>query len=76
MGIRKLWDTFGQQTHFEVGNDSLLRFWKDKWLGSTTLWDDFPNMFRIAQDPDSKIVANKEGNNWDLTFRKTCMLRK
>ncbi|XP_060212175.1 uncharacterized protein LOC132639770 [Lycium barbarum] len=61
-GIRRLWDTFVQQTHFEVGNGSLLRFWKDKWVGSTILQDDFPNLFRIAQDPNSVIAANREGN--------------
>ncbi|XP_059288247.1 uncharacterized protein LOC132041538 [Lycium ferocissimum] len=70
-GIRRLWDTFVQQTHFEVGNGgSLLRFWKDKWVGSTSLQDDFPNLFRIAQDPNSVIAANREGNIWDLSFRR------
>lgn len=24
----------------------------------------------ISQDPDSVIAANREGKNWDLTFRR------
>ncbi|KAG5580484.1 hypothetical protein H5410_051111 [Solanum commersonii] len=32
--------------------------------------EDFPDLFRIAQDPNSVIAANREGMNWDLRFRR------
>ncbi|WMV11845.1 hypothetical protein MTR67_005230 [Solanum verrucosum] len=32
--------------------------------------EDFPDMFRIAQDPNSIIAANREGINWDIRFRR------
>ncbi|WMV25457.1 hypothetical protein MTR67_018842 [Solanum verrucosum] len=44
--------------------------WKNKWLGNTTLQEDFPDLFRIAQDPNSVIAANREGINWDMRFRR------
>jgi len=68
--IRMLWDTFDQNAYFELGNGLLLKFWTDKWLGNTTLQEDFPDLFRIAQDPNSVIAANREGINWDLRFRR------
>ncbi|WMV14124.1 hypothetical protein MTR67_007509 [Solanum verrucosum] len=67
--IRMLWDTFDQNAYFELGNGLLLKFWTDKWLGNTTLQEDFPDLFRIAQDPNS-VIANREGINRDLRFRR------
>ncbi|KAG5610230.1 hypothetical protein H5410_021511 [Solanum commersonii] len=32
--------------------------------------DDYPELFKIAQDPNFGIVANREGTNWYLTFRR------
>lgn len=69
-GIRMLWDTFDQNAYFELGNDLLLKFWTDKWLGINTLQEDFPDLLKIAQDPNSVIAANREGTNWDLIFRR------
>lgn len=69
-GIRNLWDSFIQHAHFAVGNGSALKFWTDKLLGNTAFRDDFPNLFRIAQDPNSVIASNRVGTNWDLTFRR------
>ncbi|WMV47268.1 hypothetical protein MTR67_040653, partial [Solanum verrucosum] len=68
--IRMLWDTFDQNAYFELGNGLLLKFWTDKWLGNTTLQEDFPDLFRIAQDPNFVIAANREGINWDMRFRR------
>ncbi|WMV33012.1 hypothetical protein MTR67_026397 [Solanum verrucosum] len=68
--IRMLWDTFDQNAYFELGNGVLLKFWTDKWLGNITLQEDFPDLFRIAQDPNSIIAANREGINWDIRFRR------
>lgn len=51
-GIRMLKDTFDQNVYF-LGNGSILKFWTDKGLGNNTLQEDFPDLFRIAQDPQS-----------------------
>lgn len=69
-GINKLWSTFAQNIHFEVGNGTYIRFWKDKWLGNSTLQVAFPNLFTIVQDPNAVIAAYREGVNWDLKFRR------
>ncbi|KAG5603398.1 hypothetical protein H5410_034768 [Solanum commersonii] len=55
--IRMLWDTFDQNAYFELGNGLLLKVWTDKWLGNTTLQEDFPDLFRIAQDLNYIILC-------------------
>lgn len=62
--------TFDWNAYFELGNGLLLKFWTDKCFGNNTLQADFPYLFRIAQDPNHVIAANREGINWDLRFRR------
>ena len=33
---------------FEVGDETSVYFWKDKWCGLMTLCDAFPNLFVIT----------------------------
>lgn len=68
--IAKLWDNFNQQCSYKAGNGIHIKFWKDKWLGNTTLQSDFPTLFSIASEPDSTISQNRENNAWTPLFRR------
>lgn len=68
--VRRLWDEFFLNSYFQVGNEAHLLFWKDKWLGSTTLKDAFPRLFTITTNPDSIVAQNWEDNSWNLHLRR------
>ncbi|XP_060210356.1 uncharacterized protein LOC132637257 [Lycium barbarum] len=46
--ICSLLDEFTQKVSFKAGNGHNVKFWKDLWLGNTTLKASFPKLFQIA----------------------------
>lgn len=62
-------DFFGS-TYFQVGDGTSLKFWTDKWLEDTTLKEAFPDLFLIADNPDSLVAHNREVNTWNPIFRR------
>jgi hypothetical protein len=46
------------------GND--IAFWKDKWLGSISLRDMFPNLYTKTMQPDSFVtdMGSWESDAW------------
>ncbi|XP_075099232.1 uncharacterized protein LOC142176070 [Nicotiana tabacum] len=69
-GIRKLWDVFTFHSTLQVGNGEHILFWKDTWLGHTTLVDAYPRLFSIATNPDSTVAQNWEVNSWNPSLRR------
>jgi hypothetical protein len=43
--------------HFRVENSNLIRFWEDKWIGDSTLKDQYPNLYNIVRKK-SAIIAD------------------
>ncbi|GJT34824.1 putative RNA-directed DNA polymerase, eukaryota, reverse transcriptase zinc-binding domain protein [Tanacetum coccineum] len=41
---------------FQVGYGSLIRFWKDIWLGNSPLYTRFTRLFRLEQDKDCLVM--------------------
>ncbi|WMV34850.1 hypothetical protein MTR67_028235 [Solanum verrucosum] len=68
--ISKLWPDFAGNVTFRVGNGSHIKFWKDIWLGDTTLGEEFPSLHLIAAEPNSTIASNRSDDIWDLRFRR------
>ena len=70
--IRKGWDLVAGKIVFEVGNGSRVVFWKDKWCGSMTLCDAFPNLFVVAAHKDAVIKEiwspDEGGGCWNPLF--------
>ena len=46
--IRKLDHLVSSRISFVVGNGQRVRFWKDKWCGTSPLFDSFPSLFDLA----------------------------
>ncbi|CAN4088434.1 unnamed protein product [Withania somnifera] len=42
----------------------------DKWLNGNTPMDKFPSMYHIAENKNATIAHNRNGNNWDILFRR------
>ena len=70
--IGKGWDLVAGKILFEVGNGSRVLFWKDKWCGSMTLCDAFPNLFAVVAHIDVVIkemwILDEGGRCWNSFF--------
>ncbi|XP_060209904.1 putative ribonuclease H protein At1g65750 isoform X3 [Lycium barbarum] len=68
--INNMKDDFFQEVSFRIGNGTSVKFWKDKWLLNIPLKDSHPRLFLIATEPDSTVASNRDGNIWDIRFRR------
>ena len=60
---------------YEVGNGKNVRFWKDKWCGTSPLSEAFPSLFSIATSKEAWVneVWTAEGDrrgSWTPTFNR------
>lgn len=69
-GIRILWDEFFLNLSLQVENGAHFLFWKDKWLGPTTLKDVFHRLYTITTNSDSTIAHNWDDSSWNLHPRR------
>ena len=64
--IRKLWEVFSQHTHLIAGDGQHISFWRDKWIGNSSLMVVYPNMFQKAREPNSTNQQYRKGNSWNI----------
>ena len=60
--------------HYKVHSGTKVTFWKDTWLGESPIHVQFPNLFRLCEDPDILIVDCVSSGNWNLRFRRSLNL--
>ena len=70
--IRKEWHLVSSRFSFMVGNGWRVRFWKDKWCGSSPFCDSFPSLFALVVSKNAWVndvwsSTNGEGS-WNLHF--------
>lgn len=53
----------------KVGNDTCVKFWKDRWLLNLPLKESHPKLLLITTYPNSTVARKRDGNIWDLHFR-------
>ena len=46
----------------KVGNGSMTCFWKDTWVGSMPLHEQFPRLFLISEQQEAKVADIWEGD--------------
>jgi hypothetical protein len=54
-----------------VRDGQATRFWKDKWVTSRPLSEQFPNLFNIVQNKSALVADVFSGTNLNLFFRRT-----
>ncbi|XP_028074889.1 uncharacterized protein LOC114277207 [Camellia sinensis] len=58
----------------KVGDGCRIRFWYDKWCGSTCLKDEFPPLFNLSVDKEGSLqqfLARKTNDtDWNFNFRR------
>jgi hypothetical protein len=55
---------------FSIKDDSEIRFWKDKWLGTTTLREQYPALYSIVCHKGDTIAKVLESSPLNVTFRR------
>ncbi|RVW36065.1 hypothetical protein CK203_079687 [Vitis vinifera] len=60
---------------FVVGDGKKVKFWKDKWCGTTPLCEDFPSLFALATSKEAwvnevRTAAGERGGSWSPRFNR------
>jgi hypothetical protein len=70
--IRKEWTTFSRFLSFEIGDGATVRFWTDRWCGTTSLKEAYPDLFRITRNKEAWVKEHLQYHNevvsWVLNF--------
>uniref|UniRef100_A0A2N9JAL9 Reverse transcriptase domain-containing protein n=1 Tax=Fagus sylvatica TaxID=28930 RepID=A0A2N9JAL9_FAGSY len=70
--IRKNWTTFSHFLNFEIGDGATVRFWTDRWCGTTSLKEAYPDLFRITRNKEAWVKEHLQYHNevvsWVLNF--------
>ena len=70
--IRAGWESFAKHITFKMGDGSRIKFWKDSWCGDQPLQTRFPELFRLACDPNATVDTHlriHDGTHvWDIEF--------
>jgi hypothetical protein len=61
-------DQFLRGGHFEVRNGQATKFWKDKWVTSRRLSEQFPNLFNIVRNKSALVAYVFSDMNLNLSF--------
>jgi hypothetical protein len=73
--IRAGWDVFSQHISYKVGDGSRIRFWYDTWCGDSPLRNQFPILYQLARDPESRVsdICLFQGSttSWDIEFTRS-----
>ena len=69
-GLMKVKLDFLQWGSFRVENGSQIRFWEDKWLGDTTLMNQYPNLFQIARGKHDTMTHVLSSSPLNISFRR------
>ena len=72
-GLMNIKDQFLRGGHFKVRNGQATRFWKDKWVTSRPLSEQFPNLFNIVRNKSALVAYVFSDTNLNLSFRRTIM---
>lgn len=75
-GLMNIKDQLLRGGHFKVGNGQATRFWKDKWVTSRPLSEQFPNLFNIVRNKSALVAYVFSDTNLNLSFRRTIMGNK
>jgi hypothetical protein len=53
-----------------IKDGSEVRFWEDKWLGATTLREQFPTLYAIVRRKGDTVAHVLKSNHPNVTFRR------
>ncbi|KAK1320825.1 hypothetical protein QJS10_CPA03g01353 [Acorus calamus] len=73
-GILKATAQINEALRWTVGKGCQVRFWKDDWVGDSSLEDRFPILFEAAANKDGMVnqfwSPGPQGSHWTVSFRR------
>ena len=70
MATKKHFFRFGS---FNIKDGTEIRFWEDKWLGNTTLREQYPSLYNIVRHKSDTIAAVMQSSPPNMTFRRSLL---
>jgi len=67
MAVKKHLFCFGS---FAIKDSSEIRFWEDRWLGNTTLQEQYPALYRIVRDKNDTLAHVLSSSPPNVSFRR------
>jgi hypothetical protein len=55
---------------FSIKDGSEIRFWEDKWLGATFLWEQYPALYNIVRHKGDTTAKVLETSPTNVSFRR------
>ena len=78
--IRRGWPSLSRFFLYEIGDGSKVRFWLDRWCGSSPLADCYHDLYRICQNEESSVADLMRYSNgvlhWEMYFCRDVHNRK
>src|SRR5438132_310263 len=68
MGVKNDFLRIGR---FNLGNGSQVRFWKDTWLGSRTLKEQYPSLYGIIRKKSATVKEILSSHPLNVVFRRS-----
>jgi hypothetical protein len=65
MASKKFFFRYGS---FSIKDGSEIRFWEDKWLGNSTLREQYPSLYNIVRHKGDTIAMDLESFPSNVTF--------
>ena len=56
---------------FNIKDGSEIRFWEDKWLGNSTLREQYPSLYNIVCHKSDTLAVVMQSSPLNMTFRRT-----
>ncbi|PNT64196.1 hypothetical protein BRADI_4g25858v3, partial [Brachypodium distachyon] len=69
-GLMQVKDLFSQFCTKKIGNGKRTRFWKDQWLGPSSLQHRYPRLYCISMNQDINVFDANRSNVQILSFRR------
>ena len=67
MGVKEQFIQFGR---FVLKDGSQIRFWEDKWLGNTTLGEQYPILYNIVRSKNDTVATVLQSVLPNISFRR------
>jgi hypothetical protein len=70
-GLLQIKDDFFARGHFVLGDGLSIRFWEDIWLGGSSLAQQYPSLYHIAQYKNVTVAHVLSHAPLNISFRRT-----
>jgi hypothetical protein len=73
----KGWLKFAENVFFRVGDGAHVKFWQHQWCGETPLRRRFPELYRLASNPEASVkdLASFDGTSFSWNVKFTCLVQ-